>query len=414
MTGSARIVAVVLGIACCAAIAPAQVVRGQAVPPDSAAAVAELHSTCGDNLARSGFGLLRGVVRDADSLPVGSVAVTVAWRRPLEVLAGANPTGGTTDRPALGVLSDSAGRWRLCGAPLRTPLVIRAAADEGSDERSATLDDVHPVGLVDFSLRPRTIASGVVRSVQTSALVLLTVQDRDGNALGGVALDVAPSNGPVRTVITDSAGRAIVPAVDPGRARVTSRAIGYRPGELSVPLDAGRNTVPLTLDAVRIPTLATVRVIGDRQVLARHQEFETRRSLRQATASITAEDIAAHNPVDTWQMLTSIPSMRVLQYGEGVAGVFAMSTREQPLVQRKGAATGGISGPCWYRVMVDGVMLPDAMPDLSVVLPLPSDVHGIEVFAGLATIPSQYVRSLPDGQGNLKSNSCGLIAVWTK
>jgi hypothetical protein len=268
---------------------------------------------------------------------------------------------------------------------------------------------------LDLSLEAEPGRSALAHTSQTSALVVFSVQDRDGNALGGVSLALAPANGPVRTVLTDSAGRAIIPAVDPGRATVKSLAIGYKPGELFIPLDAGRNTVPLILDAARIPTLATIRVIGDREMLARHQEFELRRSMRQTTLSITAEEIARRNPTDTWQMLTNVPSMRVNQYGAGGApGVYAMSTRETPIVQRKGSVGGGVSTPCWYRVMVDGVVLQDPMPDLSQVLPTPGDVHGIEIFAGLATIPPQYSGPVTDSDGNPKSKSCGLIAVWTK
>jgi hypothetical protein len=395
-------------------IAPASRASGQAAPLDSAAAIAVLRSTCGGDIARSGTGLLRGEARDVEALPVGSVAVTIAWRRPLDAQSGGNRPGVTTDKPVLGRLTDAQGRWHICGAPLHTELSIRAVADEGSDDRIATLDEAHPVASVDFSLRLVAAGDNATRSARTSALVVFSVEDRNGNSLAGVTLDVVPANGPARRVVTDSAGRAIVPAIEPGRARVNSLGIGYRPGELSVPLDVGRNTVPLILDAARIPTLATVRVIGDREVLARHREFEMRRSLRQTTASITAEDIEKRNPVDTWQMLTNVPSMRVIQYGSGAPGVFAMSTREQRVVQRRDGSGGGTSVPCWYRVMPDGVTLPDATPDLSTVLPSPSDVHGIEVFAGLATIPPQYNSMVADGQGGSKSPACGLIAIWTK
>jgi hypothetical protein len=59
-----------------------------------------------------------------------------------------------------------------------------------------------------------------------------------------------------------------------------------------------------------------------------------------------------------------------------------------------------------------GVPLPDSMPDLSN-LPRPVEVHGIEVFAGPATVPPQY-SSVNAGSGDNGSNSCGLIAIWTK
>jgi hypothetical protein len=398
----------------CATLDPSRIAGAQGAPVASGKSAAELLAACGAEFAGRATGVVRGEVRDADSRPVGSVAVTVRWSMAPDVEIGAARPGAAVRQETLGVLSDSAGHWHLCGAPLRTTLAIRAASDEGSDERTATLDETHRVESFDMSLHQAAVRSRMAHASQTTALVVFTVQDHDGNALGGVTIDLAPNNGSAQKVVTDSAGRAIIPSVEPGRAKVSSLAIGYRPGEIFVPLDAGRNTVPLILDAARIPTLATVRVIGDREMLLRHQEFEMRRSMHQTSVSITAEDIASRNPADTWQMLTNVPSMRVNQYGAGGApGVYAMSTREMPVVQRKGGS-GGVSSPCWYSVMIDGVVLHDPMPDLSQVLPQPGDVHGIEIFAGLATIPPQYAGPVDDGNGNLKSKSCGLIAVWTK
>lgn len=384
------------------------------MPLDSAAAVAVLRSTCGEVATSGSFGLLQGEVRDADSQAVGAAAVTIAWRRPLDAGAAQAHPGGTTDEPALAELSDDQGHWHICGVPLRTSLSVRAVGDDGSDARVFTLDAGHPVASLDFVLHPDGVGSEAARRVATSALVVISVEDRDGHPLPGVTVDIAPENGTAHRAVSDTAGRAVLPAVEPGRAHVRSLAIGYRPGELVVPLDAGRNTVPLILDPVRIPTLATVRILGDREVLARHKEFEARRSLGQTTVSITAEDIEKRNPVDTWQMLTNIPSMRVTQYGNGEPGVYAMSTREVPVVQNRASQGGGVTQPCWYRLMLDGVALPDAMPDLSSLLPPPGDVHGIEVFAGLATVPPQYNTLIADSRGGASPPACGLIAVWTK
>jgi hypothetical protein len=321
---------VIVCAACVMGIAAGRRASAQAVPLDSAAAVALLDSTCGSALPGQRVGLLRGDVRDADTSLVPGAAVTIAWTRPADVPSGVIGSIISTATPALGALSDAQGHWHIGGAPLRTALSIRAVADEGSDERVATLDEGHPVASVEFSLRLVVSKGRAAHPERTTALVVFSVEDRAGNALGGITLDIVPANGPARRVVTDSAGRAIVPAVAPGRARVTSLAIGYRPGELFVPRDAVRNTVPVILDVARIPTRATVRVIGDREVLARHQPFESRRSLGQTTVSITAEDIEKRNPADTWQMLTNVPAMRVIQYGAGVPGVLAMSTREQP------------------------------------------------------------------------------------
>jgi hypothetical protein len=406
------IVLCVVSTLVCAGIASAQDAAVAEAPLDSAAASALLHSTCASAAAPAGTGMLQGVVRDAETHPAGAVAVTIVWH-------AADDTHGTGKRtaagfaPALGTLSDSAGHWHICGAPLRTPLVVRAAGDDGFDEFASSLDDAHSVASVDFALRTMAFGGSAGRTQQTSAIVVFSVEDRNGFTLAGVTIEVTPAIGAPHKVVTDGDGRAIVPALEPGRAKVNSLAIGYRPGEIFVPLDVGRNTVPLILDAVKIPTLATVRVIGDRPMLARHQDFETRRAQHQATVSITADDIEKRNPVETWQMLTNVASMRVTQ-GAGMAGVYAMSNREQPVVRNLNGSGGGASVPCWYRVMIDNVMLPDAQPDLSIVLPNPHEVHGIEVFAGLASIPVQYNQRVTDPQGNGRSNTCGLIVVWTK
>jgi len=242
-------------------------------------------------------------------------------------------------------------------------------------------------------------------------VVELTVLGPAGEPVSGVNLEVIPPRGPPRTLTTDSAGRALVPALAPGVVRVRARRIGYRPGEIAVALDAGRNTVPIVLDVVQPPLLAAVRVMGDREVLARHQEFETRRRLGQTTASITADDIEKRNPVATWQMLSDV---RAIAINELAGAVYAASTRGSRLNKR------GVPKPCYYRLMVDGVeqrpTSTDLAPDLSN-LPPPSEVHGIEVFAGPATMPPQY-NSVNGGGGSPlaadATNICGLIAVWTK
>ena len=40
-------------------------------------------------------------------------------------------------------------------------------------------------------------------------------------------------------------------------------------------------------------------------------------------------------------------------------------------------------------------------------LPPPDQIHGIEVFAGPASIPPQY-------NGAANDKMCGLIAIWTR
>ena len=61
-------------------------------------------------------------------------------------------------------------------------------------------------------------------------------------------------------------------------------------------------------------------------------------------------------------------------------------------------------------VMVDGLVMNSGPGQLTFdlrLLPKPEEIHGIEVFAGPASIPLQY-----GGSGSNKW--CGLIAIWTR
>jgi hypothetical protein len=86
-------------------------------------------------------------------------------------------------------------------------------------------------------------------------------------------------------------------------------------------------------------------------------------------------------------------------------------------VSNRGMSGGG---QCFMMVMVDGVLMGgdrDGLFDLRS-LPAPDEIHGIEVFAGAASIPVRYGGE--SGTPAVKpgvpqaSKSCGLIAVWTR
>ncbi len=232
----------------------------------------------------------------------------------------------------------------------------------------------------------------------TRATVEVAATTRQGVALAGVAIEVTAVGGKTFTVVTDSSGRAQFADLDPGTTRVIARKIGFAPGGLFGPIGAGRNTFPLILDPVAAPTLAEVRIVAGREMLARHAEFEERHSAKLATASFTAADIRKRNVLRTWEMLRMVPSVAVA--GGRSGSVRAASTRS----------------PCDLRLIVDGVERtgPGNAPGDLGDLPPPSEIHGIEVFAGPASVPAKYNspgRTSPTLGG---ISTCGLIAVWTK
>jgi hypothetical protein len=248
-------------------------------------------------------------------------------------------------------------------------------------------------------MRAASDSSGAV----TTALVEISVSTREGVPVADAAVELVPASGASRTVRTQASGHALVPAVEPGIIRVRARSIGFKAGEISVRVAAGRNTVPIILDVARSPTLDTVRVMGSKMVLARHSEFEQRLLRREASAAFTEDDIHKVNPVETSQMLSRVPSLKLVPSGAN-GGLLAMSTRAMRIDPGTMQAV-----PCFLSVMIDGMMMAgdvDGNFDISH-LPPPADIHGIEVFAGPASIPPKY-----NGAGGAKM--CGLIAIWTR
>ena len=172
---------------------------------------------------------------------------------------------------------------------------------------------------------------------------------------------------------------------------------------LGIQPEASEAAVPETSTPLpAFQSLDTVRIVGGKRTTGRLDEFETRYLNRLATASFNRADIEKVNPVDTWQMLSRVASVKFMPTGK-TGGQFPLSGRGFR-VDAAGAQ------PCYMSVMIDGVlMLPNpGEPAFDVSrLPSPEDVHGIEVFAGPGSIPPKY-----NGAGGDKT--CGLIAIWTR
>jgi len=341
--------------------------------------------------------LLYRTVRVSLGRVAAQAAVTISWQSNLKKLDAEYAVTAQTR----GVLTDPLGRWHLCGMPLQTPIAVRVVTDTGVDERRTRIEEDVPLSSLDLVLR-RTAGASAPVGARTGVVLEISVSDRSGAPLPDVTIELTPVTGPARRLVTSPQGRALLVDLEPGVVRVRARSVGFKAGEVAVSVEAGRNTVPIIMDRVRLPSLDTVRVMGDRRVLARHDEFETRRLNRAATVSITADEIQKRNPTQTWQMLTNTPSIDVAdRFEDGNFVVVATS--------RRSMMANFSNQPCFLKVMVDGVMLPaeaSGRTNLSD-LPPPSEIHGIEVFAGGASIPLQY-----SGAGAGKW--CGLIAIWTK
>jgi hypothetical protein len=233
------------------------------------------------------------------------------------------------------------------------------------------------------------------------AAIEIYVVSSEGRPLPDASIEVE-SRERTMSVATNAGGRAVIPDIAPGRLTVRARKIGYQPGQLVVSAEPGRNTLPIILDPAAPPVLDTVRIVGDRRVIGfnRHDEFDTRRLNHAASASFSREDIRKRNPVDIWQLLTTIPSIRVVDSGT-VTVESTRSWRPTP---------GFTMEKCYLLILVDGMAMTPTPGQKAFdlrLLPKPDEIFGVEVFAGPSNIPPQYLRF---GDGTW----CGAIAVWTR
>ena len=373
-----------------------------AAPLDMARAV------CGGGSADH-TGLVRGTVRDSVGAPIPNAAVQVSWFGSMKIIGDArraDRVGWSEQNVA--VLSDGYGRWRSCGVPRGVPITVTVKTDAGTDARRVRMGDEQAMLAADLVLHRAAATTDIVLPKDNRALVELWASDNAGTVLPDVTLDVDLPGGGTRTINTGVSGHALIPDVAAGRVTVRARKIGYLPGRVVVSVATGRNTIPIIMSSTGFPTLDTVRIVGDvRRRNDRFDEFDTRRLNGSATRSITRAEIEKRNPVDAWQMLTNLPSVKIAQQG-GVVIARSMRVENARLLS---------DAPCYMKVMVDGVLMSEtesvgngdsktAYPNLAN-LPPPDQIRGIEVFAGPASIPVQY-----SGAGNNKW--CGLIAVWTR
>jgi carboxypeptidase family protein/TonB-dependent receptor-like protein len=366
-----------------------------------------LLAACPRDSVRSGEGMAYGRVRDERASPLSGAAVTITWQSGFTKAGTRSGDQLAYSESTIGALSNQNGYWRACGVPRGTALAVRLVSDSGSDARALRLEDDQAFGSVDLVARKQLAAANrdaaALLGIPPSggALVEIAVSEFGGPPLPDVTVDVVTA-GQTRRVVTGTTGRALIPDVKPGVLTVRARRIGYKPGELAVSVEAGRNTIPILLSAADLPTLDTVRIVGNQRLvgLRRNDEFEMRRRLHQATVSFTEDDIRLRNPVDVWQMLTNVPSLRIVDS----AGVTVESTRSNVV------NPDGSQSKCYVQVMVDGQII-QPTPNMAGVdlrtLPKPNEIHGVEVFAGPSTIPVQYA-------GTGKNKWCGMIAIWTK
>jgi len=253
---------------------------------------------------------------------------------------------------------------------------------------------------VALALSARVAGLASAQSRPLASVIDGVVSDTNLIALSDVTVSILGSN--IR-VVTGANGRFRITRLAAGQYIIVVHHLGYVPSSTSLQVADG-DTLRLSFMLRRIATVLDTIVVAAKSVSIRMGEFEERRKLGFGHF-LTLADIEARNSVFLGDVLAAVPSVKIQ---EGQFSQAAYSFRGAML--------------CPFQVFVDGVYFPPTAPPPAPLtgpgfgrgpppgtnlleLPPLSNIAGIEIYSGAATIPLQYKR----GDGG-----CGVILLWTK
>ena len=353
------------------------------------------HPVCGPVGARSDSGATAGTVTTDGAQGVAGATVVARWRD-ARLLNGATLVSYQDhERKATTV---AGGDYVLCGLPLDHPITLFVERNGSrSTATSLRLTGDAPVATSNLFVAHAIAAVAEAPAADsTKAMLRLRVRGEDGTGVPDAEVTVHVQ-AITRTLRSDNAGVAYFVDLPPGVVEIGVRRVGSVAKTVRTPIEPGRNELSVQLAGSAV-TLEAVRVIGGRDISARHAAVDARIRRGDANAVVTRRDIEQRGPISLSQMLRSVPGLRI---ADSLGAKVAISTRGLKL---DNGPEGLVPVPCVMRVMVDGI-LSNAMADLDQMLPV--DVYAVEIFHGAARMPQEY-----SGMRNI--NLCGLIAIWTR
>jgi hypothetical protein len=190
------------------------------------------------------------------------------------------------------------------------------------------------------------------------------------------------------TVVADDSGKFLIAPLAKGVLILRVRAIGFGPVQNLFHVDPGQRVERAFELALNRDTLAAVTIVGERgqRIPMRLQGFEERR-IRGAGHSVGAEVLERKGVDFISNAIRFLPGVTTKRGAANSAVAF--NTREQ----------------CNVNVYLDGNLVSmSGIFDLNMLSP--SSVHGIEYYAGGATIPAAYHR--------IGFDKCGVMLIWSK
>jgi hypothetical protein len=230
----------------------------------------------------------------------------------------------------------------------------------------------------------RFVLRGIVRDEVTHA------------PLGDVAVRTGDSGG---EATTNGRGEFRIDVRIAGRVTVQLRRLGYDSLTMDVVV-ASAGEEPYVFDMLRTAqTLDTVAVsTRPTSWSPKLDGFEHRLARHNGGTFFTRDDIEQRRPMVVSELVRRSPAVRIVD-SMGVR-LFA-SSRGSKFVD---GPRGRKSVPCIMRVGVDGQIMEWGFPADQIA---PSEIYGVEVYSGPATIPREYASQIGDG-------FCGLVMIWTR
>jgi hypothetical protein len=322
--------------------------------------------------------LLGTLTRAGTKVPLVGAEVQGDW-----VVATVDRSLGVTRRPlTVRAVTDSSGRYQLCGIPSDVAVVVTATAGTVKGEPL----EVDTRGRA-FGIRNLSLDLGGAASATTVARG--TVVDSAGRGVAGAQVLVL---GTERTTRTGPDGSFLLSGLRPGSATLEARAIGYtrrrQPIELA---PAGTPPVRLVLGRLAVD-LPEVKVTARAGSLG-STGFEERRG-RANGYFVGRAEIQRRGIVRTEDIFKTVPGLKV----ETIGGT------DYQILSLRGA---GFSATCVPAIYIDRTLVPLDPETTGGSLPLtPEEIHGIEVYRAPADAPPEYQRP--------GTAACGIILIWTR
>jgi hypothetical protein len=332
-------------------------------------------------------GAVVGRVVDADTdEPLVGATIAAAW---YELSVDRTTLQPSNVQKSGAVPTDSLGRYRLCGVPTDSWLVVQVQhRGRAGSEVNVMVPDSAGVFMRHLSLSTASsypIATSPAASADTGAASFLSGTASISGVVRGVGgLPLAEAQvrvlGAQTAAVSDGRGRYALGDLPSGTQVLEVRRLGYLLAKQPVDLRAGR-PVAQEVRLQRIVTLDSMRVLAQR---SRYREFEEHRKRGGFGTFLAAEDIERRHPFQASDLFWYLPGFKVTGFG-----------LDAKVVSARGMSSL-MGGQCVVNVVIDG------MQNQDINLIHPSTIGAMEVYREGQPAPVQY------------RGSCGVIVIWSK